>query len=80
MAYFSNSSEGDVLDRQCFDCRIGEMECPILLVQVEYNYDQIGIPKLRECLNFLVDSSWKCRMKLLIDELKANNFTGKRNE
>lgn len=60
-----------MLDEQCSDCRIGEMQCPILLVQIEYNYDQVGIPKLQECLNYLVDSSGKCRMKLLIDQIRG---------
>lgn len=58
MAYFSNSSEGEVLDAQCQDCPLGwgwndpdqqslfEVErqprpCPVALVQLTYNYDQI---------------------------------------
>ena len=69
MAYFSNSSEGEILDAQCNDCPLGygwnnpdqlqffEREprpCPVALVQLTYNYDQISPPdrkKASECLD-----------------------------
>lgn len=42
MAYFSNGSEGMVLDDQCAKCKVGQKPCPIALVQVVYNYDQLN--------------------------------------
>jgi hypothetical protein len=41
MAYFSNGSEGMVFDDQCAKCKFGQRECPIALVQIMYNYDQL---------------------------------------
>ena len=72
MAYFSNGSEGSVLDKQCNDCRVADdAPCPILLVQLLYNYKQLdeGNEKLREAINLLIDDGGTCQMKPLIDEV-----------
>jgi hypothetical protein len=68
MAYFSNGSEGEVLDEQCADCPIGrhpDAPCPVLLVQSLYNYDQCeeGQEKLREVLNLLINEKGICHMR-----------------
>ncbi len=70
MAYFSNGSEGEVLDDQCADCPIGEMMCPVLHVQMFYNYDQVasGQEKLRRALSLLVNDQGICQMRPLIVE------------
>ncbi|WP_299084951.1 hypothetical protein [uncultured Paraglaciecola sp.] len=71
MAYFSNSSEGGVLDQQCMDCPIADdAPCPILLVQATYNYRQLddGNEKLREAMNCLIDDKGNCQMKPILDE------------
>lgn len=70
MAYFSNGSEGCALDAQCSDCRIpNDAPCPILWVQMTYNYDQLdkGNEKLREAMNCLVNERGECQMKPIID-------------
>ena len=55
MAYFSNGTEGIVLDAQCSVCPVGrnpDLPCPVLLVQLAYNYEQVGEgqEKLREAI------------------------------
>ena len=69
MAYFSNSSEGSVLDEQCLECFMDiEEPCPIAYVQMNWNYKQIGNDMAREILNELVeDGSGDCRMKQAMD-------------
>lgn len=62
MAYFSNGSEGMVFDDQCAKCKFGQKPCPIALVQVSYNYDQLrdksGVA--RNILNTLVKPDGTC--------------------
>ncbi len=80
MAYFANSSEGDVLTLQCEQCRLpDDAPCPILGAQLAYNYDQVdkGQEMLRECLSSLVSNTGRCHMKPLIDALSINNLFGK---
>ncbi len=57
MAYFANGSEGEILEEQCARCPYGERPCPIIHVQMMYNYDQVkpGNEKLREAMDRLVD-------------------------
>lgn len=76
MAYFSNASEGDVLDEQCANCPVGrqsDFPCPVLWVQKEYNYKQFDKEGMRnivsEVLNELIeDKTGKCRMKYVIEK------------
>ena len=71
MAYFSNGSEGEILDIQCAECIHADETamCPIALVQLEYNYDQCakGQEKLRAAMEIPVDKNGKCNMKDAID-------------
>lgn len=72
MGYFSNGCEGEILDKQCDECVIpNEEPCPILLVQLLYNYDQHdkGNEKLVDCLNNLIDESGMCKMKQILDRI-----------
>ena len=71
MAYFSNGTEGMVLDSQCAECKIpDDAPCPILLVHQLYNYDQIGNDLARSIMDDLVkNQTGKCEMKPLLDEL-----------
>ena len=86
MAYFSNGSEGGLLDEQCGDCLINAQSikhegmmvyCPVHYIQMTYNYKQIGLRKrhklLREVMNILVNEYGNCQMKVCID---ANIKTG----
>jgi len=77
MAYFSNGTEGEVLDEQCSDCRINmDAACPILWVQMTYNYEQVRNEKMKEIINCLVDKDGICQMKPIID----NEIDGDTNE
>jgi hypothetical protein len=68
MAYFSNGSEGEYLSNQCAACPLGEKPCPVLHVQLGFNYDQVakGQEKLRAAMNLLVDSGGKCQLRPLV--------------
>lgn len=66
MAYFANGTEGEYLDAQCGDCPLGEKACPIMGVQMLFNYDQIGVPKLREAMNYLVNERGDCQLRPLL--------------
>lgn len=73
MAYFSNSTEGEILDNQCMQCKLYEEGCPIAIVQELYNYDQItvenaGHPQMREAMNILIDESGICKMYVLVNK------------
>lgn len=67
MAYFSNGTEGAILDVQCMKCRHFEKPCPISTIQELYNYDQIklenaGYPQLMEAMNILINEEGECQM------------------
>lgn len=73
MAYFSNGTEGMILDEQCAHCPVGkhpEASCPIILVQSVYNYEQLkdGNEKLREAMNALVNEKGICQMRKVMVE------------
>jgi hypothetical protein len=72
MAYFPNGRAGMYIDEQCAECIHADPEagCPIALVQMEFNYEQLndGETRLRRCLNLLVDERGDCQMKPLIDK------------
>ena len=70
MAYFSNSADGDYLQRQCESCPIGEEACPVFVVQSLYNYDQLkkGNELLKSALTMLVDDKGDCQVKPLLGE------------
>lgn len=78
MAYFANSTEGSILDKQCAECIIpDDAPCPILSAQMTYNYDQCrdGQENLRDCLNMLVsDDGGICLMKQILDKLTAEGI------
>lgn len=58
-----------MLDEQCCRCPYGEKPCPIALIQVIYNYDQLnkGNEQLKEAMNALVDEDGQCQMLVLIE-------------
>jgi len=60
MAYFSNSTEGMLLDNQCADCILGESECPIALAQNLFNYDAVNNKVATDILNTIVDNEKGC--------------------
>jgi hypothetical protein len=69
MAYFSNGTEGEILDSQCLECKLLKEPCPIILVHLEYNYDQCGNELARKIMNELVGEDGICKLKPLIDKL-----------
>ena len=77
MAYFSNSSDGDILDMQCDECihEDSEAGCPIALVQMSFNYDQLnnGNKDLKRAMDMLIKSTGICQMKRLIDKYYTKN-------
>lgn len=69
MAYFANSSEGEVLDQQCAECVLGTAQCPTALIQALYNYDQCDNIGLMEVMNILVSKQGICQTrKQLMEE------------
>lgn len=73
MAYFSNGSEGEILDNQCDECHLSyEAPCPVLLVQQLFNYRQLDEngeeTMVSEAMNNLIDEEGICKMKPVIDE------------
>ena len=75
MAYYSNSSEGDLFDEQCTECIHADEEamCPVAYIQATYNYDQHGKgqEKLKEIMDILVDNKKGCMVKPWIDKLRG---------
>jgi hypothetical protein len=63
MAYFSNSSEGLILEEQCSNCKYGEDACPIFAAQFLYNYDACGNGVATAILNTIVDENGICQMR-----------------
>lgn len=70
MAQFSNSSDGSSFDSQCGKCKYGKKPCPIALVQIEYNYDQLkdttGIST--KILNTLIKEDGTCTVLSLMKQ------------
>jgi len=62
MAYFSNTTEGDVLEHQCSLCKYGEKDCPIYFVQAMYNYDACNNAIARRILDELIADNGTCAM------------------
>lgn len=62
MAYFSNGTEGEVLDYQCSLCKYGDKACPIFLVQFNYNYDACNNKVARKILDDLIANNGTCAM------------------
>jgi hypothetical protein len=92
MAYFSNGSEGEVLDEQCADCPLGAgwndpnqmilpgcepdyQPCPVHLVQLTYNYDQIGNDDLWAAMNMLVSKDGVCQVREQLKNRKGESCT-----
>lgn len=73
MAYFANSSEGDRLEQQCERCPLGEKACPVQLVQLMFNYDQLtaGQEKLKAAMSMLIDDKGVCQVRpLLVEDVR----------
>lgn len=72
MAYFANSTHGDVLDAQCDMCPLGESLplCPVKSVQLRFNYVQLddGQEKLKEAMSLLVSELGQCMVGVKLIE------------
>lgn len=73
MAYYSKNSDAR-LKKLCAAClhEDPKISCPIALVCLNYNYDQLGNKPLEECLSTLVDAKKGCMMRPHIMALKTN--------
>jgi len=82
MAYFSNGTEGEILDAQCADCPVGsdfEAPCPVLFAQSNWNYKQIDKKGSRktmaaDILNVLVNEKGQCQMRKVMLESDSMKF------
>lgn len=77
MVYFSNGTEGGLLDEQCQNCLLGQEACPIYLVQTIYNYDQCTNLKLKNAMNLLINEKGECQMFI---QLKKKNVQPNPNQ
>jgi hypothetical protein len=62
VAYFSNSTEGDVLLIQCSRCKYGKRDCPIFFVQFNWNYEACNNKTARLILDYLINNDGECKM------------------
>ena len=74
MAYFSNGSEGGILDEQCAECVLPDnCPCPVLWVQMDFNYKQLDKKGERtmvsDVLDCLINEKGECQMKIQLDKL-----------
>lgn len=72
MVCFPNGSSGAVLEMQCERCPLGDGSCPVVGIQMLYNYDQLddGQEKLKDAMSMLVDDQGICQVhKQLMDVL-----------
>lgn len=80
MAYFSNGCEGEILDKQCAECPVADdAPCPILYVQMTYNYEQIVNGErsmVSDVMDCLIGDDGQCKMKPIIE----NNLINKKQE
>ena len=66
MVYFADES---IVDAQCDMCELDiDMPCPILQVQLEYNYKQVNNPDLKAAMNILINEKGICQMRLILNE------------
>lgn len=65
MVYFSNGTEGMILDEQCGKCPLHDEGCPVYGVQQLYNYDQLddGQEKLKDAMSMLVNEKGVCQVR-----------------
>jgi hypothetical protein len=65
MVYFPNGSSGEILEMQCAKCPLGEGPCPVMGIQMIYNYDQLadGQEKLKDAMSMLVDDKGICQVR-----------------
>jgi len=63
MAYFSNSTEGEIFNEQCAKCKYGEDSCPIAIIQLLYNYEACNNKIATEILSALVSDDGICQMR-----------------
>lgn len=74
MAYFPNGASAQIFEDQCTLCVMGEAACPVALVQLYYNYEQLaeGQEKLRAALRSLVTDEGACQVFALLREVDAD--------
>jgi hypothetical protein len=77
MAYFSNGTEGMILDDQCAECIHADEDgcCPVFFVQMEFNYSQLngGNEDLKKAMEMLIDKKGNCNVKKAIDNMSKIN-------
>lgn len=65
-----------ILEEQCCKCHLGNTYCPVLAVQLEYNYEQCnkGNEKLAEAMNLLINEDGICAMKMALETTSKVNL------
>lgn len=60
-----------------FDAERAPKPCPVALVQLTYNYDQLDAnnKQLREAMTMLVDDTGECKVRKLLAECRAEAAT-----
>jgi hypothetical protein len=76
MAYFSNGTEGEQFHNECGECILDECECPIVGVQLHFNYEACNNKTATAILNDLVKQGDKfeyigCQMKPILDKIQV---------
>lgn len=56
--------------KRLFDSEAIPRPCPVALVQLQYNYDQVGIPKLEAAMNCLINKDGICQVRLQLVEIR----------
>ncbi len=91
MAYFSNSASDtlttqcydcplgagwdDPEQAKLFDVERELRPCPVAFVQLCFNYDQVGIPKLRQAITNLVNDAGVCQVRERLCDLREMQKT-----
>ncbi len=59
-----------VLDEQCADCIHEDPDgaCPVALVQLTHNYDQVNNKHLEQAMATLIDKKGVCQMKKQLEK------------
>ena len=60
----------DPSQQQLFEDERPMRPCPVALVQLMYNYDQIGVEKLRNAMTILINDSGICQVRQQLAEIR----------
>jgi hypothetical protein len=61
----------DPNQKRLFDPEKQARPCPVALVQLMYNYDQVGIEKFEDAMNCLINKDGICRIREQLVEIRS---------